>query len=616
MRREFASVTSRFIAWTLLACGGVYLATVVVSNAIARRLALGTAEREAVSRADAAAERVEGVLGSIEARTLLVGDVVASMAPSAAADLLRRVVADSPELHGFAVIPVTGDALYSSEPAAPSRHRGQPVYAAALAAGEPRWSEPYEGPEGEWLVTFAAPAHDSQGAQSGVAAADVSLAWLDQVAASLAGDGNGFGVILSRSGRLLAYPRREAAGASRPLLEELPPDRRASLEPIVARMLAGEKGFLPVEVQGMRYRMTYRPLGRAGWSLGVLHPEDELLAGVRRLRLIQASLGVTGLALLAAVVVVVSRRITRPVKALAASAERIATGDLDAELPPIESQDEVGGLARAFHHMRDSLKTHIRELRETTAAKERLESELRVARRIQVAMLPRPRAGGPGEGYELAATLQPARAVGGDLFDHFRVGARVFFLVGDVSGKGVGAALFMARAKMLFETVAAREHDLGAILVELNRGLSAENEANMYVTAVLGTLDVESGELSLAVAGHEPPVLLPIDGAPRTLQTEGGPVVGLLADAAYPLNRLQLKPREAVVLFTDGVSEARNPADEFYEVERLIATLEPLGHEPVGAVTDGVLAAVRSFAGEAPQSDDITILTLRYLALA
>ena len=616
VRREFASVTSRFIAWTLLACGGVYLATVVVSNAMARRLALGTAEREAVSRAEAAARRVEGVLGSIEARTRLLGDVVASMAPGAADDLLRRVVAESPELHGVALIPETGDALDTRAPAAPSRHREQPVYAATRAAGEPRWSEPYQGQEGEWLVTFAAPAQDQRGARVGVVAADVSLAWLDDVAASLTGDEKGFGVILSRSGRLLAYPRREAAGASRPLLEDLPPDRRAHLAPIVARMLSGETGFLPVEAQGQRYRMTYQPLGRAGWSLGVLYPEDELLAGVRRLRLIQASLGVTGLALLAAVVVVVSRRITGPVKALAASAERIASGDLDAELPPIESRDEVGGLARAFHHMRDSLKTQIRDLRETTAAKERLESELRVARRIQTAMLPPPRAGGPGQGYELAATLVPARAVGGDLFDHFRVGARVFFMVGDVSGKGVGAALFMARAKMLFETVAARESDPGAILTELNRGLSAENETNMYLTAVLGALDVESGELSLAVAGHEPPVLVPIEGAPRTLQTEGGPVIGLLADAAYPLNRLRLGPREAVVLFTDGVSEARDSADDFFEVERLIATLEPLGHEPVGAVTDGILAAVRSFAGEAPQSDDITILTLRYLALA
>ena len=169
----------------------------------------------------------------------------------------------------------------------------------------------------------------------------------------------------------------------------------------------------------------------------------------------QGLLGLVGLALLALVVVVLSRRLTRPLSALAASAGTIARGDLDAPLPPVESRDEVGALAGAFHHMRDSLKEYVRNLQETTAAKERLEGELRAARRIQAAMLPEPTAGGPGEGYELGATLVPARAVGGDLFDHFRDGSRVFFLVGDVSGKGIGAALFMARAKTVFETEAS-----------------------------------------------------------------------------------------------------------------------------------------------------------------
>jgi sigma-B regulation protein RsbU (phosphoserine phosphatase) len=189
-------------------------------------------------------------------------------------------------------------------------------------------------------------------------------------------------------------------------------------------------------------------------------------------------------------------------------------------------------------------------------------------------------------------------------------------MVGDVSGKGVAAALFMARTKTLLETVAAREGDPAAILGELNRGLSAENDGGMYVTAVLGALHVETGELSLAVAGHEPPMLLPREGLPAAAQAEGGPVVGLLDAATYPLNALKLAPGEAVVLTTDGVSEARNAGDEFFDAKRLVATLAPLGREPVGAINDGILAAVRAFAGGAPQSDDITILTLRYVARA
>ncbi|HET7293511.1 MAG TPA: SpoIIE family protein phosphatase [Vicinamibacteria bacterium] len=590
MSHRFASVTTRLIAWTLLACGTVYATTIAVSNALARRLALTAAERAADARAEAAARRVESVLASIEDRARLAAALAAAARPEGRDDALRRALSPGRELSGV---------TFSFEPAANE-----------APAGEAAWSEPQQSGSGAWQVTYAPVAVD--GDRPGVVAARVSLEWLDGIAASLA-DGRGFAVILSRAGRLLAFPHREAAGASRPLLEELPAEPRAQLEPVVGRMLAGERGFVPVEVQGERHRLTYRPLGRAGWSLALLSPEQELLADVRLLRLVQAALAATGLALLAAVTVLVSRRITRPVKALASSAEQMATGDLELELPTLDSPDEIGGLARAFRHMRDSLKAHIQDLRNTTAAKERLESELRIARRIQADMLPQPLAGGPGEGYELAATLVPARAVGGDLFDHFRAGASLHFLVGDVSGKGVGAALFMARAKTLFETVAAHTSDPAAVLAELNRRLSAENDAGMYVTAVLGNLDLTSGELTFALAGHEAPVRLSGGSVPEPVRAEGGPVVGLLDAAAFPLNRLRLAAGEAIVLYTDGVPDARNPADELFEAPRLISALGPVAAEPAGRVTEGLLAAVRAFAGGAPQADDITILTLRYL---
>ena len=330
----------------------------------------------------------------------------------------------------------------------------------------------------------------------------------------------------------------------------------------------------------------------------------------------QGLLGLVGLALLALVVVVLSRRLTRPLAALAASAGTIARGDLEAPLPPVESRDEVGALALAFHHMRDSLKEYVRNLQETTAAKERLEGELRAARRIQAAMLPEPSSGGPGEGYELGATLVPARAVGGDLFDHFRDGSRVFFIVGDVSGKGIGAALFMARAKTVFETEASREADPGALLARVNRSLCRDNDAGMFVTAVAGVLDASSGELAFALAGHDPPVLVPAGAATTALSVDGGRVLGLIEASDFPVNRLRLGEGDAIVLYTDGVSEAQDTSGGFFGVERIVATASSLRHASAAALTGGLLAAVRAFAGEAPQSDDITILTLQRLGPA
>jgi sigma-B regulation protein RsbU (phosphoserine phosphatase) len=631
--RGFRSLTARFIVWTMLSVGAVYVAAVFVSNGLARRMAITAAEREAVNETEAAVGHVDDVLHSIEERTLALAEALSVLGPRAddADRLLRRFVEGNDDVHGGAIAWVPADggkgrALYYHR-AGPGRLEPRDLasdayrywdrdwFRDALGAGQPQWTEPYRdtGASEAWMVTFSVP-FGAPGAPAGVVTADVLLERLDAIVEGIELGRRGFGVVVSRSGHIVAASHGQRVDHAATLLEQARPEARAWLEPVSRKVQAGEPGFARVERQGQPFRLTYRPLRRAGWTLATLYAEDELLAGVSRLRVVQASLAVVGLGLLALVVVVLSRRLTRPISALAASADTIARGDLEAPLPPVESRDEVGALARAFHHMRDSLQDYIRNLQETTAAKERLEGELRVARRIQVAMLPEPTAGGPAEGYELGATLVPARQVGGDLFDHFRDGSRVFFLAGDVSGKGVGAALFMARAKAVFEAVAAREADPGAVLDAVNRGLCRENEAGMYVTAVAGDLDLATGELAFAIAGHDPPVLVPADSAPVQLTAEGGRVLGLIEVSDFPVNRVVLKPGDAIVLFTDGVSEAQDAAGGFFGIDRIVTTVASRRLAAAPALTAGLLEAVRSFAGEAPQSDDITILTLRRLA--
>jgi sigma-B regulation protein RsbU (phosphoserine phosphatase) len=264
--------------------------------------------------------------------------------------------------------------------------------------------------------------------------------------------------------------------------------------------------------------------------------------------------------------------------------------------------------------MRDSLQEYIRNLEVTTKAKERLESELEIARKIQMDMLPPGRAGGgAGDGFELGATLVPARHVGGDLYDHFLEDGKLTFVVGDVSGKGVAAALFMARAKTTFQSVAARERDLGKVLSAVNQNLCSANDQGMFVTLFAGVLSLSSGELEYACAGHDPPVFLPgPGGAPRLLEVDGGPVLGLLDVADYRAQRTTLAPDDALVITTDGVSEALDQNGDFFTTEKLVETLSKNPHASTGEIADGVLAAVKSFAGEAPQSDDITVMAVRY----
>lgn len=635
----FRSLTTRLIAWTLLAVGGVYVVTLVTSNTLSRRMAFAAAEREAENETEGAASRIQDLLHAAEERARGLAVAVESLdpAPAGIERLLRRFVSSNPDLWGAAIAFEPGAVAgrrghaafyYHRVPSDPAvvasadlaslayRYWEREWYVEPVASGEPRWSEPYldAGGGGIAMVTYSVPLHGSEGRPRGVVTVDLRLRWLAERLAEVELGRTGFGVIVSRERHVIATSLGPAAddGTRAAVLESVSPEDRQRLVPLVDRMVAGGRGFAPVEIAGARYQATFRPVGHADWSLATLYPEAELLEEVRRLRLVQAALSLGGLALLTLVVVWLSRRFTRPLAALSASAGRIAQGDLDVALPAVTTRDEMGVLTGAFHHMRDSLKAYIRDLELTTAARERLASELKLARRIQADMLPRPFAGGPGEGYELAATLVPARDVAGDLFDHFRQGSRVFFLVGDVSGKGVPAALFMARTKTLFEALAAREADPGAILAAANHNLCAENEAGMYVTAVCGSLDVASGELVFAIAGHDPPLLAPAEGEVAPLAAEGGRVLGLIDGSDYPLNRIRLGPRDTVVLYTDGVSEAQDSQGGFFERERIERAVAAHRHEDAVALTAAVLEAVRAFAAGAPQSDDITLLTLRF----
>jgi phosphoserine phosphatase RsbU/P len=632
--RGFRSLTGRLIAWTLLLTGSVYLASVAISNAVARRLAIEAAEREAVNEVDAAANQVEDLLHSLEERTLALADALSVLDPSpdTADRLLRAFVEGNRDLYGGAIAWATSSgapphALYyhwttGSEPklakadlASPSYHYWtRDWFVTPMRSGEPGWTEPYvdEGGGGVEMVTYSVPFRGPQEAWLGVVTADVRLSRINGIVESIELGRRGFGLVLSRGGIVIAASGSDGRiQPNAPVLGQASAASRARLEPVVRQMLSGAHDFVPVQLEAGSFRVSYRPLGRAGWSLAALYPEDELLAGVRRLRALQALLALAGLALLALVVVVLSHRVTRPLTEFARSARVIAGGDLDAPLPEVASRDELGQLAASFHHMRDSLRDYVRDLAETTAAKERLLGELKVARRIQSDMLPPPVAGGPDQGFELGATLVPARAVGGDLFLHFRDRARVFVLVGDVSGKGIPAALFMARTKTVFEAAAERAHDPGAILEQVNHGLCRDNESGMFVTAAVGVLDLASGELALALAGHDPPVLVPAVGAPALVTVEGGRVLGLIDAPDFPVNRLRLAPGDAVVLFTDGVGEAQDAAGGFFGVDRIVSAMAGSRHEPAAAMTEGLLKAVRDFAGDAPQSDDITILTLR-----
>jgi len=289
----------------------------------------------------------------------------------------------------------------------------------------------------------------------------------------------------------------------------------------------------------------------------------------------------------------------------------------DAAAPIVDLNLLFGGLLRATlaesGRQRERLKRELEAQREAAA---RMAGELEAARRVQIGMLPVPSLSFRGEQrFELDARMEPAREVGGDLYDFFMLdGSRLFLMVGDVSGKGLPASIFMALSKALYKsTVLRRLPDLGRTMAEANVEISRENPEFLFVTVLACVLDVDTGDLMYCNAGHEQPQIVAADGKTVRRLEAGGPPLCTLEDFPYDTGHHRLAPGESLVMVSDGVPEAMNPAGELFGRARL---RELLVRMPGTLSAEGRVSAVREevrkYAAGAEMADDVTILVVRW----
>jgi phosphoserine phosphatase RsbU/P len=265
-----------------------------------------------------------------------------------------------------------------------------------------------------------------------------------------------------------------------------------------------------------------------------------------------------------------------------------------------------------------SVKRLMNNLRTETEARERLNTELRIAREIQTSMLPRTFPPFPDrKEFEIFATMEPAKEVGGDLYDFFFVEEnRLCVIIADVSGKGVPAALFMAVSKALFKSEAKRGYSASEIVTRVNDLITPDNPECMFVTVFCLVLNTETGEADCCNGGHNPPLLCTHEGQIRRLDAPIGVMVGLEEGFPYRSTTIRLKPGELLLLYTDGVTEAMNSRSELFSEERLKSCLSSLRHRGLVEIVEGVKQEIVLHAETQPQSDDITMLALQYNGLA
>jgi serine phosphatase RsbU (regulator of sigma subunit) len=341
----------------------------------------------------------------------------------------------------------------------------------------------------------------------------------------------------------------------------------------------------------------------SGLTVGVARPIREPLKEIQRTALRNLALGLGAVALGLLAIVPLSRRITRELGVLTEGAERLARGDLEARVP-VRSRDEVGRLADAFNRMAHDL----RENQDRLLAQERLQKELEMGRRIQEEMLPRDKL--RVAFAEVKGVSIPAREVGGDLFNYFTLpGGEAALLVGDVSGKGVAAALLMANLQATLRARLPLERDLAALADELDHEIAATTGGDAYLTLFLGVLD-PGGAMRYVNAGHNTPFALHAEGRIEPLESTGRPL-GLLAGGGFEERTARFEPGSCLFLYTDGVIESENAAGEPFGLERLQELLVTERTSGLDGILSRVEDAVRVYREGAEPADDATLVVLK-----
>ena len=508
-------------------------------------------------------------------------------------------------------------------------------YQETVKAGKLIFTEPYMASYGKKCISICAPYHDAEGI-AGVVVADVDTDYICRRMQSDEVDDSEFSFVMDKDGVVIISPKQEGAFAADGMNKNLRQAENSALAATAERMIAGEKGIALVEADGIEYYLSYAPLPGSEWSLGTVidtagitakgdQAEAAVVADFKQYSMVLRDYFlfiVVGVVILFVMLlylilkrnVQMARGFAVPINFLTDGVREIAAGNLQRKLY-LKTGDELETLAESFNQMTEELTASMERLAKTTAQKERIETELSVGTRIQTGLLPAGQNPFPKrKDFDLAAMMKPAREVGGDFYDfYFLDEHHLAITVADVSDKGVPAALFMVIAKtMLKENLlfAGSPERLGDVFVKTNNSLIRSNKENMFVTVFCGVLDTLSGEFIYVNAGHNPP-LIRQSGRYRYLEKAQHPVMGALEDLPYCTERLHLQEGDAIFLYTDGVTEARNEGRKFFGEQRLLRTLSAAGGRAEQGI-ESVYQAVREYAGEAAPSDDITMLELVY----
>ena len=639
-QKKQRSLSNKLSLWTVLFAGLIFLTALGVFFNQSRLAVRMAAIDNATRILDNTVLRVNNILTEVKVATDNTDWLIARHldAPDSMFVYSRRILQNNPNLNGCSIgfepfffkekglyfsaysLNSNGVIRTTQEGNEHYQYFSMDWYQLPKLLDRPCWTEPFVdvNPEGisstDMIISYCKPLKDRQGEYIGTIAVDLSLEWLSRTISAVKPYPNSYTIMIGKGGTFFVHPDSTKLFYQTIFTQTLlEPD--TAITSLGHAMQAGKEGFRQLNVNDEDCYVFYKPLADTGWSVGIVCPAHDIFSGYYNLLNIMIGIVIVGLMLMLMVFSGIISKQMEPLEELVYQAEAISSGRFDESLTELHRNDEIGQLSNSFRDMQQSLVRQMEELKQVNEQKGRIEGELKIARDIQMAMLPKIFPPYPDrKDIDLFGQLTPAKEVGGDLFDFFIRDEKLFFCIGDVSGKGIPASLYMVVTKSLFRTVASHEASPDRIVYALNETMSHDNDSNMFVTFFVGVLDLPTGRMHYCNAGHDAPLLIGHTGA-GMLPVDSNLPIGVMDGWKFTKQETLVDPDTTIFLYTDGLNEAENIKHEQFEMTRVIEvaqTLQKKNEFNPTTIVSQMTDAVRKFVGEADQSDDLTMLALQY----
>ena len=520
-------------------------------------------------------------------------------------------------------------------------YSSRPWYRNAMREGKITLTDIFNDARGRGLaIACSAPYFDSNGEIAGVVGEGRFLNDIVKIVSESKMGETGFAFVINEKSQVIFSPKPEgslaidynANSVDEPGLIE---NESKSLAYTASRMIKGETGIEFVIIDGKNYYLAYAPIEQTTWSYGMVLEEDEVTvtadsnkkviedstvafiddmdSSIRFIIIVMALTFMAALFFAPFIGKRIADAMTKQLNILADGVREIASGNLDKRIE-VSAENEVKHLATCFNAMTDELKNYMANLEKETAERERISTELNVATNIQLSALPHDFDFGRKD-FEIYATMHAAKEVGGDFYDFYLVDEKhLVVTMADVSGKGVPAALFMMKGKTILKNLTMMMNtpdDLASVMGLANQQLCQGNDEMMFITIFHAMLDLETGRLIYVNGGHNPPVLYH-DGKFEYMSVEQNCVVGIMDDMDFEQQEIQLAPGDILYMYTDGVTEAMDEENNQYGEDRLLTCLNSTDARELPELLEHVKKDLGEHVGKAPQSDDITMLALKW----